>query len=88
MGLLQLKNNWHKLGVPHSGRDHSGTYLKALYTGLYQQTKEQGVKRRTQSMARPKPTPLLGSAQNIAKQEMKLKSKVHAVTKKKDERRG
>ena len=58
----------------------SVTYLKALYTGLYQQTKEQGVERRTQRMDRPKPTPLAGSAQNIARQEIKLKNSVHAVT--------
>lgn len=57
-----------------------GIYLNALYTGLYQQRKEQGVKRIAHRMARPKPTPLPGSTQNIAKQAMRLKSKVHAVT--------
>lgn len=32
-------------------------HLKAPYSGLYQQTNEQGVKSRNQSRARPKSTP-------------------------------
>lgn len=58
----------------------NSTHLKALYTGLYQQTKEQGVKRRTQRMARPSPTPPEGSTQNRLRQEIKLNASVQAVT--------
>lgn len=57
------------------------TNLKALYTGRYQQTKEHGVKRRAQRMARPSPTPLDdGSIQNIAREEIRLRSSVPALT--------
>lgn len=56
------------------------THLKALYTGRYQQTKEQGVKRSAQRMARPRPTPPLGSTQNMAREEMRLKSSVQVQT--------
>lgn len=45
-----------------------------MYTGLYQQTKEQGVKRRAQRMARPRPTPPEESTQNMASEETRLKS--------------
>lgn len=58
----------------------NSTHLKALYTGLYQQTKEQGVKRRTQRMARPSPTPTEVSTQNRLRQEIKLNASVQAVT--------
>lgn len=55
--------------------------LKALYTGRYQQTKEQGVKRMAQRIARPRPTPLPeGSTQNMAREETTLKSSVAAQT--------
>lgn len=55
--------------------------LKALYTGRYQQTKEQGVKRMAQRMARPRPTPLPeGSTQNMAREDTTLKSSVAAQT--------
>ena len=59
---------------------NDGTHLKALYTGLYQQTKEQGVKRRAHRMASPRPTPPCGSTMNIASEETRLKSRVAAQT--------
>ena len=43
------------------------TDLKALYRGLYQQTKEQGVKTMNQRMERPKVVPPLESTMNHAK---------------------
>lgn len=58
----------------------AGTHLKALYTGRYQQTKEQGVKRSPHRMARPRPTPLLGSTKNMAMEEMRLKTIVQVET--------
>lgn len=59
----------------------NGSNLKALYTGRNQQTKEQGVKRSAQRMARPRPTPLPeGSTQNMAREENTLKSSVAAQT--------
>lgn len=62
-----------------SGDD--GSNLKALYTGRYQQTKEQGVKRMAQRMARPRPTPLPeGSTQNMARDDTTLKSSEAAQT--------
>lgn len=58
------------------------TNLKALYTGRYQQTKEHGVKRRAQRMARPRPTPLdEGSMQNMAREEIRFRSSVPVLTK-------
>lgn len=57
-----------------------GTHLKALYTGRYQQTKEQGVKRRAQRMARPRPTPPVESTQNMAREEIRFKSSVQVPT--------
>lgn len=58
------------------------THLKALYTGRYQQMKEQGVKRRAQRMARPRPTPTPPdwSTQNMAKDEIRLKNSVPVQT--------
>lgn len=41
---------------PAESSAHAG-HLKAPYSGLYQQTNEQGVKSRNQSRARPKSTP-------------------------------
>lgn len=59
----------------------TGSNLKALYTGRYQHTKEQGVKRMAQRMARPRPTPLPeGSTQNMAREETTLKSSAAAQT--------
>lgn len=46
----------------------AAAHLKAPYSGLYQQTNEQGVKSRNQSMARPKSTPWDESTQNQARQ--------------------
>ena len=43
------------------------TDLNALYRGLYQQTKEQGVKRMNQRMERPKVVPPSDSTMNHAK---------------------
>lgn len=64
-----------------SPNQDGGPNLKALYTGRYQQTKEQGVKRRAQRMARPRPTPLPeGSTQNMAREEIRLKSSVQEQT--------
>lgn len=57
-----------------------GTHLKALYTGRYQQMKEQGVKSRAQRMARPRPTPPDESTQNMAREEIRLKSNVQVQT--------
>lgn len=54
----------------------SGTYLNALYTGLYQQTKEQGMNSRSQTMASPKSIPPLTSTKKRARKEMKLKTRV------------
>lgn len=69
------------LRVPsHCSQDYRSN-LKALYTGRYQQTKEQGVKRMAQRMARPRPTPLPeGSTQNMAREDTTLKSSVAAQT--------
>lgn len=62
-------------------RPNPGTNLKALYTGRYQQTKEHGVKRMAQRMARPRPTPLdEGSIQNIAREEIRFRSIVPVLT--------
>ena len=57
-----------------------GTHLKALYIGRYQQTKEQGVKRRAQRMARPKPTPPVLSTQNMAREEIRFNRSVPVQT--------
>lgn len=65
----------------HCSQDYRSN-LKALYTGRYQQTKEQGIKRTAQRMARPRPTPLPeGSTQNMAREDTTLKSSVAAQTK-------
>lgn len=64
-----------------------GAHLKALYTGLYQQTNEQGVKRMNQRMARPSPTPPEETlTQKLATDEIRLNSRVHAVTAGREER--
>lgn len=55
------------------------TYRKALYIGRYQQTKEQGVKRRSQSMDNPKPDPLLVSTQNLARQARKFRTRAKVL---------
>lgn len=55
------------------------TYRKALYIGRYQQTKEQGVKRRSQSMDSPKPDPLLVSTQNLARQARKFRTRAKVL---------
>lgn len=57
-----------------------GTHLKALYIGRYQQTKEQGVKRRAQRMASPRPTPPEVFTQNMAREDTKLRSSVQVLT--------
>lgn len=63
------------------GPEDGATYLKALYIGRYQQTKEQGAKRSAHKMARPRPTPLPeGSTQNMAREEMRLKRSVPVPT--------
>lgn len=54
-------------------------YLKALYIGRYQQTKEQGVKSRSQSMDSPKPDPLLVSTQNLARQARKFRTRAKVL---------
>lgn len=59
-------------------------YRKALYMGRYQQTKEQGVKRRIQRMESPKPEPLLVSTQKLARQAKKLRRSARVLP----ERRG
>ena len=57
------------------------THLKALYTGRYQQRKEQGVKRITQRMERPKSTPLpLLPVVKRAKQARRLRNRVTQLT--------
>lgn len=53
---------------------HAATHLKALYMGRYQQTKEQGVKRRAHRMASPRPTPPEEFTQKLASEEIRLKS--------------
>lgn len=55
------------------------TYRKALYMGRYQQTKEQGVKRRAQRMDSPKPEPLLVSTQKLARQARKFRSRARVL---------
>lgn len=57
----------------------SRTYRKALYIGRYQQTKEQGVKRRSQSIDSPKPEPLLVSTQNLARQARKFRRRAKVL---------
>lgn len=52
--------------------------------GRYQQTKEQGVKRRIQRMESPKPEPLLVSTQKLARQARKLRRSARVLP----ERRG
>lgn len=55
-------------------------HLKAPYSGLYQQTNEQGVKSRNHSMARPKSTPWEESTQNQARQPNMFTKSVAAWT--------
>lgn len=55
------------------------TYRKALYIGRYQQTKEQGVKRRSQSIDSPKPEPPLVSTQNLARQARKFRKRAKVL---------
>lgn len=62
-----------------SAQPASNTHRKALYMGRYQQTKEQGVKRRTQRMESPKPEPLLVSTQKLAKQARKFRSRASVL---------
>lgn len=66
-------------GLPWARPPAPSPYRKALYMGRYQQTKEQGVKRRTQRMERPKPEPLLVSTQKLAKQARKFKSRARVL---------
>lgn len=61
------------------------SYLKALYTGLYQHTKEQGVKSTNQRIENPKfrPALLFSMLPEIAKyvrEPIKLRNKVHMWT--------
>lgn len=58
---------------------HPLTYRKALYIGRYQQTKEQGVKRSSQSIDSPKPEPLLVSTQNLARQAKKFRRRARVL---------
>lgn len=55
------------------------TYRKALYMGRYQQTKEQGVKRRIQRIDSPKPVPLLVSTQKLARQARKFRRRARVL---------
>lgn len=66
------------LGV-HGRSSTPPTHLKALYMGRYQQTKEQGVKRRSQSSDSPKPEPLLASTQNLARQARKFRRRARVL---------
>lgn len=52
---------------------------KALYIGRYQQTKEQGVKRSSQSIDSPKPEPLPVSTQNLARQAKKFRRRARVL---------
>lgn len=65
---------------------HPLTYRKALYMGRYQQTKEQGVKRRTQRIESPKPEPLLVSTQKLARQAKKFRRRATVLPKGQRER--
>lgn len=47
--------------------------------GRYQQTKEQGVKRRTQRTESPKPEPLLDSTQKLARQARKFRRRARVL---------
>ena len=55
-------------------------YLNAPYSGLYQQTKEHGVKSRNHRMLRPKSTALEESTQNHAKHPKMFRNRVTAWT--------
>lgn len=52
-----------------------------MYMGRYQQTKEQGVKRRIQRIESPKPEPLLVSTQKLARQARKFKRRARVLPK-------
>lgn len=54
--------------------------------GRYQQTKEQGVKRRTQRIESPKPEPLLVSTQKLARQARKFRRRARVLPKGQRER--
>lgn len=79
-------------GAEHEGPSesppypHPLTYRKALYMGRYQQTKEQGVKRRTQRIESPKPEPLLVSTQKLARQAKKFRRRARVLPKGQRER--
>lgn len=79
---MEHGQNLHILVNTYFGLFHQdgGAHLKALYTGRYQQMKEQGVKRSAQRMARPSPTPPVLSTQNMARDEIRLKSSVQVQT--------
>lgn len=62
----------------HEIRVH--TYLKAPYSGLYQQTNEQGVKSKNHRMLSPKSTALEESTQNQARHPKMFRNSVTAWT--------
>lgn len=71
---------------PRSCFTRPPTYRKALYMGRYQQTKEQGVKRRIQRIESPKPEPLLVSTQKLARQARKFRRRARVLPKEQRDR--
>ena len=73
------RTSWTKKMKKKTKKLNELSLLKALYMGRYQQTKEQGVKRRIQRIESPKPEPLLVSTQKLARQARKFKRRARVL---------